>query len=350
MSNIAQTVIDSLEETDLSLGAYVLNILFVEAEDETQAAVFVLADGRIAIKKKGEEVVYQKIFEDPMNMVAAINDTKDNVLLGSDQGQVIEITFDENAEPQLEVIFNEPGAWIDAIGLSPTGDAMAWAQGRNIYYRDKKGKISKTETTSRMSGLAIASKGTRVAFTHSKGVSQWYPQTESKPEVMMENNLYFSVTYSPDSNYLIATTQGPGLQILRLKDKRAGYMKGYINRVRSLSFHEEAGNVATSGAEACILWSLKGKGPFEKQADVIAEHSVYSTCVKYRQNGESIAIGYQDGRVYIKDMHSKKDVECVPGKGSNAVDQAVSAIAWDFFGNYIAYGTESGEAKIVFVE
>jgi hypothetical protein len=129
----------------------------------------------------------------------------------------------------------------------------------------------------------------------------------------------------------------------RLDDGKDMRMSGYPAKTRSLAWSARGRFLATSGANAAILWPFHFKdGPMGKQPTQLAAREVLVTRVACHPREELIAIGYQDGMVMLATIaDAKETLVRRPGGGP------VSALAFDGQGSHVAFGTEDGAGGVV---
>ena len=199
------------------------------------------------------------------------------------------------------------------------------------------------EAPSTVGGLAFAPKGLRVGIAHYNGVTLWFPNAESAPEVLGWKGSHLGVTFSPDGRFLVSSMQEPMLHGWRLSDGKSMRMAGYGARVRSLAWTASGKWLATSGSTQLILWPFAGKeGPMGKEPRILAPSESQVEVVACHPRQEVVAVGYANGLVLL--VRVEDGAEVLAKKPGNA---PVTALAWDASGDTLAFGTEDGEAGIV---
>jgi WD40 repeat protein len=144
--------------------------------------------------------------------------------------------------------------WIDNTALHPDG-AVAWSAGKTAFVRSGKGEEKSFDAPSTVGGLAFAPKGLRLAVAHYNGVTLWFPNMAAKPEYLEWAGSHLGVVFSPDNKFLVTMMHEPALHGWRLADNRHMRMSGYPGRVRSMSWSAGGKALATSGADAVIMWA-----------------------------------------------------------------------------------------------
>ena len=120
-------------------------------------------------------------------------------------------------------------------------------------------------------------------------------------------------------------------------------MSGYPTKPRAMSWSAKGRFLATSGANAAILWPFHFKdGPMGKAPLQLGAREVLVTRVACHPKEELVAVGYQDGMVLAVRFADAEEALLRHPSGS-----PVSAMSWDAAGRRIAIGTEAGDGAIV---
>src|SRR5215813_4055216 len=298
-------------------------------------AVFVLGEEELLFVTEAEHRV-------PVHAGAILASASDGtrVITGGDDGMVGETSPDGE---QRIVATDDKKRWIDNVAVGPD-DAFAWSAGKTAHVRTKKGELRTFEAASTVAGLCFAPKGFRLAIAHYNGATLWFPNAAgAQPERLEWKGSHLGVTISPDGKFLVTCMQEPMLHGWRLADSKHMRMSGYSARVRSLSWTADGEFLATSGAEQLILWPFDGSdGPMGRQPTILARAEPRVMVVSCHPRQPVVAVGYADGAVKLVRINDDALVLVRQGDG-----QAVSALSWDYAGQMLAYGTESGEAGIL---
>ncbi len=262
-----------------------------------------------------------------------------SLITGGGDGRVCKVCGDGRVEELAE----QPRKWIDIIATGPQ-DSVAYASGRTAWVRLKSGEIKELQLPRAFSGLAFAPKGMRLAASRYDGVTLFWVNAAGDPLELSWKGAHSLVTYSPEGKYLVTTMQENALHGWRLADRQDMRMTGYPGKVKSVSWSAKGRYLATSGAQAAILWPFMGKsGPMGQaplELGVRGDSMVTTVCC--HPSEEMVAIGYQDGMVMAVRFHDNAEVLLRrPGAGP------VSALAWDRKGTRLAFGTEEGAAGVI---
>jgi len=248
-----------------------------------------------------------------------------------------------DAEGAVETLAEIKNKWIDHVALGPDG-ALAWSSGKIAFVKTKKGERS-LEVASTVGGLAFAPKGFRLAVAHYNGVSLWFPNSDAKPDVLNWKGSHLCARFSPDGKFLITTMQETALHGWRLDDRKDMRMSGYPARIRSFNFTHDGKWMATSGAEAVVMWPFTAKdGPMGKEPKMFASAREGSrvSCVACHPDKEAVAVGYTDGMVLMVRIEDAAEVLIRGPEGGE-----VTALGWHASGMSLGYGTDEGKAGVL---
>ena len=322
-SSLAQHIVP------LDAGAYVVAAAFLDG-----APALALADGVVLI---GDPKEQKRVVAHPdAAIMTAVSDGK-TLLTGGDDGRVVAV----KADGGLDEIADEKGKWIDALALR--GRATAWSAGKQVRARDESGAVKSWSAPSTVRGLSFQPKGFRLAATHYNGATLWFPKVEGAPQTLEWKGAHLDATFSPDGRFLVTSMQENALHGWRLVDSRNMRMTGYPKKTRSLSWSHDGHWLATSGADACVVWPFRDKdGPMGKAPRETGVRPVKVSQVAFHPRALVIAVGYEDGFIMLCRLGDAAEI-LVRRSG----DGAVSALAWDTIGHRLLFGLDSGAAGLV---
>ena len=310
-------------------GAEVVAAAFL---DETPALA--LADGGVLVGESGEQT-RAEAHPGAATLVAAVDGQ--TLLTGGDDGRVVAI----GADGAMRAIADEKGRWIDALAIR--GGAFAWSAGKQVSARHETGQVRRWTPPSSVRGLAFQPKGFRLAATHYNGVSLWFPKVEGLPQTLEWKGAHLDATFSPDGRFLVTSMQENALHGWRLADSRNMRMTGYPGKTRSLSWSHDGAWLATSGADAAVVWPFKDKdGPMGKAPRECGVRDARVTRVAFHPRALVVAIGYADGLVLLTRLADGAEILVRRPGGA-----PVSALAWSRNGARLLIGLESGEAGLL---
>jgi WD40 repeat protein len=222
---------------------------------------------------------------------------------------------------------------------------LACAVGKNVHLFDQTGaKLKELPHPSTVTGLAFDARGKRVCASHYKGASLWFVNAkEDSPRKLEWKGSHTGIAIHPDGDAVVTAMQENALHGWRLSDNQHMRMSGYPAKTASMSFTRNGKWLATSGADAMVLWPFFGGGPMGKAPiELAGGDGVVCTRVAAHPRDEMVAGGFADGLVVLADVNSSRVLPIAPpGRGP------VSALAWSPDGSQLAVGTENGFAAII---
>ncbi|WP_239590754.1 WD40 repeat domain-containing protein [Vitreimonas flagellata] len=317
----------------LALGAGATSIHWIGDE-----ALFALSDGQVlAAPREGEARRIQA--HDGVILSAALHPDGKRIVTGGDDGRVKAIA------PNGDVrTLTEGRKWVDHLVTSAATNLIVAGVGKEaiVFQADKETHRFAYPTS--VGGLALDAKGRRLAASHYNGATLRYVLTAGdKGTAMNWQGSHLAITISPDAQYVITGMQENSLHGWRMPEKTDLRMDGYPSKTRSFSWDKRGRWLATSGANAAIVWPFVGKlGPQGKPPLQPGEREALVTAVSFHPTEEVLAIGYSDGAAIVVRFADSMGMELdEPGEG------AVTALAWSADGNRIAIGDEAGRGAII---
>lgn len=313
----------------LAAGAHVTAAAFLG-----DVPALALGDGAVLLGEEGRRV---EVHPDGSVLVAVQDGTR--LLTGGDDGRVAAV----DAAGAVEVLGDEKGRWIDAIAANGAG-AVAWSAGKKVTARDDKGRLRSVEAPSSVRGIAFAPKGYRLGLAHYNGASLWFPNTDAPLEPLVWKGSHLNAIFSPDGRFFITSMQENTLHGWRLTDKKDMRMSGYPTKTRSLAWSSDGAWLATSGADAAIIWPFETKdGPMGRPPRECGVRPAKVTRVAFHPKAMVLAVGYEDGCILLVRLTDASEIY-VRGPSE---DDAVSALAWDRAGRRLIFGTAAGAAGML---
>jgi WD40 repeat protein len=261
------------------------------------------------------------------------------LVMGGDDGKLVAL----DASGEVTLLATDPKRrWIDNVALHPDG-GVAWSAGKTAFIQSGKAAEKSLDVPSTVGGVAFAPKGLRLAVAHYNGVSLWFPNMAAKPEVLEWAGSHLAVTFSPDNKFLVTAMHEPALHGWRLADAKHMRMTGYPGRVRSMSWSAGGKALATSGADAVIMWPFASRdGPMGKEPAMLAPLQARVAMVACHPKQDILAAGYSDGTVLMVRLNDGAEI-LVRRNGT----VAVSALAWNSRGTVLAFADENGDAGLL---
>ena len=319
------------------LGAFVVAAAF----DRSGVAAFALGDGTLRLLRDGD---WHSVAAHAGGVLALAADVRaDGFVSGGDDGRLVRTGGDGS----VAGIAGFGRKWVEHVASFADAKAplLACAVGKHLHLFDGAGTALKTLAhPSSVSGLVFDARGRRVAASHYNGASLWFVASKSdNPRVLEWKGSHTAIALSPDGDCVVTAMQENALHGWRLSDGQHMRMSGYPGLTRTLSFSRGGKWLATSGAEAIVLWPFTGGGPMGKAPTELAgADGVLCTCVACHPQHDAVAAGFSDGMVVLVDIASGRILPvAAPGRGP------VSALAWRADGTRLAFGSETGFAAVV---
>ena len=130
----------------------------------------------------------------------------------------------------------------------------------------------------------------------------------------------------------------------RLSDGQHMRMSGYPAKTRSHVFTRNGKWLATSGADAMVLWPFFGGGPMGKAPiELAGGDGVLCTAVACHPQQETVAAGFADGLVVVADIAIEPHPAGLRLRGTGRSRRWPGART----ARMLAFGTEQGFAAMV---
>jgi WD40 repeat protein len=331
--NTEQAAIASVTDRvrPVEIGAPVTSAYFLK-----ERAAFVCGEEKVALVSQQSEITNVEVHGG--GILCAVSDGE-RIVTGGDDGKVVAL----DAKGEVAVLASDPKRrWIDNVAVHNDG-TIAWSAGKTAYVKSPKGEEKSLEVPSTVGGLAFAPKGLRLAIAHYNGATLWFPNMAATAEFLPWAGSHLAVMFSPDNKFLVTAMHEPALHGWRLADNRHMRMTGYPGRVKSMSWSADGKFLATSGADAVIMWPFASKdGPMGKEPAMLAPMQARVAAVACHPKQGVLAVGYSDGTILMVRLEDGAEILV----RRNATP-AVSALAWNAKGTLLAFADEEGNAGLL---
>jgi WD40 repeat protein len=326
--------------TSQDLGAFVVAAQF---DCTGSIAGFALGDGTLRLVDPTEPTAWRSIaVHDGAALALAPDSLPGGFLSGGDDGKFCRVGGDGS----VAELGGFGMKWVEHTA-SHAGDkpVLACSVGKLIHVFDGAGtKLKTLEHPSSVTGIAFDAKGKRIAASHYNGATLWFVAAKTdSPRRLEWKGSHVGVALHPAGDAVVTAMQENALHGWRLSDGQHMRMSGYPAKTQSLSWTKGGKWLASSGADAIVLWPFFGGGPMGKAPmELAGGDGVLCTQVAAHPANDMVAGGFADGLVVLADMSSSRILPVVPpGNGP------ITALAWDRTGTVLAVGTETGFAAVI---
>ncbi len=308
-------------------------------------ACFALGDGSLRLVAVGEPGNWRNIaVHDGAALAAAPDAASTGFLSGGDDGTFRRVGNDG----AVTEIAGFGMKWVEHVASHPGEKGkglIACAVGKFVHLFDQAGqKLKEFVHPSSVTGLAFDARGKRVAASHYNGATLWFVAAKTdSPRRLEWKGSHTALAIHPDGDAVVTAMQENALHGWRLSDGQHMRMSGYPAKTQALSFTHNGKWLASSGADAMVLWPFFGGGPMGKAPiELAGGDGITCTRVACHPRQEIVAGGFADGLVVLADINSSRIVPVAPPEHG-----PVSALAWSPDGTRVAFGTETGFASVV---
>jgi len=242
---------------------------------------------------------------------------------------------------ETEPLVGFPKRWVENLVRHPETGRLAVSVGRAVHVLTSDGARLGVfdDHPSTPAGLCFSPDGNRIAVARYNGVSVWtLGDTPQPPTDLAWRGSHTGVTWSPDGEYIVTSTQEREMHCWSLADGGDMRMSGYPGKIRSMSWTADSAFLSASGADTVTSWSFTDGGPQGKpplELGYVFNGTV--TNVAAHPLRRTVAGGYNDGTVLIGDIVKGDALIAKPAGGG-----AVTCQAWAPDGRCLVAGTEDG--------
>ncbi len=325
------------------LGAFVVAARFDRA---ARIAAFALGDGTLRLVDLAEPETWREVaVHDGAALALAPDTAPGGFVSGGDDGRFRRV----GADGALADLAGFGMKWVEQAA-SFSGERgkglIACAVGKTVHlFNDAGEKLKEWAHPSSVTGLAFDAKGKRVGASHYNGATLWFVAAKTdSPRRLEWKGSHIGIAIHPEGEAVVTAMQENALHGWGLPEGKHMRMSGYPGKTQSMSFSRTGKWLATSGADAMVLWPFFGGGPMGKAPmEVAGGDGVICTQVAFHPFDDAgVAGGFADGLVVMADTGSSRILPIAPPVGG-----PVSALAWSPNGQHLAIGTETGFAAIV---
>jgi hypothetical protein len=321
-------------------------VVAVRFSRDGASAAFALGDGTVRIVRLADTSNWHAVPAHDGAVLALATDTGPaGFVSGGDDGAFRRIAADGGVTD----IARFGMKWVEQVAsfADPKGKGglLACAIGKVVHLFDATGqKLKEFVYPSAVTGLAFDAKGKRIGASHYNGATLRFVAAKTDtPRVLEWKGSHVGLAIHPDGDAVVTAMQENALHGWRLSDGQHMRMSGYPSKSAALSFSRNGRWLASSGADAMVLWPFFGGGPMGKAPlELAGGDGILCTQVACHPQQEMVAGGFGDGLVVLADVGSSRVLPMAPPEHG-----PVSALAWSPDGSRLAFGTEQGFAAIL---
>jgi len=302
-----------------------------------ESAALAMADGSILLLGGDGQ---RQIAPHPEGAILVATADGERLITGGDDGRIVAT----RADGSMETLAERKGKWIDAVAAKPDG-SFAFSVGREVTANDGRGNEKSLSVPTTARGLAFSPKGYRLAISHYNGATLWFPNIAAAPELLDWKGSHLDVCWSSDARFVVTSMQENSLHGWRLlPDKNHMRMTGYPAKTRSFSWSGDGKWLATSGADAAIVWPFDSKeGPTGKAPRECGIRPARVSRVAFHPKALVLAVGYEDGCILLVRFNDASELLV----RAATKDSPVTALSWDKHGKKLIFGCADGAAGLL---
>ncbi len=328
--------------TSQELGAFVVAARFSR---DNRHVGFALGDGTVRmapIPPNADWITAET--HDGAVLDFATDPSADGFISGGDDGKLNRIA----ADGTVSSVGNFGMKWVEHVAtcaLDKGRGLIAASAGKIVRLFDQSGELLKELThPSTVTGVVFDGKGKRIGASHYNGASLWFVAAKTDtPRKLEWKGSHTGIIIHPEGDAVVTAMQENALHGWKLPDGAHMRMSGYPAKTASLSFSRNGKWMASSGADAMVLWPFFGGGPMGKAPlELAGGDGVICTQVACNPKDDIVAGGFTDGLVVVADITSSRILPVVPPDHG-----PISALAWSVDGTQLAVGTETGFAALI---
>ncbi len=320
------------------LGAFVVGTCF---SNDGRTLAFALGDGTVRLVAMSDLDTWNTVEVHDGGILALAADARpDGFVTGGDDGKLRRIAPDGTVSDIAQFGMK----WVEQVATHTAG-VVAAGVGKVVHLFDAAGKkLKELVHPSSVTGLGFDMRGKRIGASHYNGATLWFIAAKvDSPRKLEWKGSHTGIAIHPKDEAVVTAMQENALHGWALPDLKHMRMSGYPAKTQSLSFSRGGKWLASSGADAMVLWPFHGGGPMGKAPTELAGgDGIICSQVACHPINDIVAGGFADGLVVVADIASSRIVPVVPpGHGP------IAALVWSTDGTRLAIGTETGYAAIV---
>jgi len=314
--------------------------------NDGRTLAFALGDGTVRLASMGNpEAEWTSVEAHDGGILSIAADAQPSgFVTGGDDGALNRV----GADGSVTAIGKFGMRWVEQVATHAAEKGkgvIAAAVGKVVHVFDQAGqKLKELVHPSSVTGLAFDAKGKRIGASHYNGATLWFIAAKvDSPRKLEWKGSHTGIALHPKDEAVVTAMQENALHGWSLPELKHMRMSGYPAKTQALSFSKGGKWLASSGADAMVLWPFHGGGPMGKAPTELAGgDGIICNQVACHPLNDIVAGGFADGLVVVADIASSRILPIVPPDHG-----PVSTLAWSPDGTRLAVGTETGYAAIV---
>lgn len=149
----------------------------------------------------------------------------------------------------------------------------------------------------------------------------------------------FKLTFSPNKRYAVCASNDMSIHIWDLKRNKDLSMRGFVSKIRDMSFRFDGLYMANSSGPEIIIWDYMDPGPAGKKPTILGPLEKDIQFVQYQHQGKTLASFGDDGVVVFwrPDLFDDKPLAI-----AGIRDQAITAALWTRDDQFVVTGLQTG--------
>ena len=216
--------------------------------------------------------------------------------------------------------------WVENIEWSQSGRWLAASVSRKlrVYGADGAEAWQSEDHPSTVSAIAW-SKADELASACYGRVTFFDGATGERRQQLEWKGSLVSMVLSADGDIVACGSQDNTVHFWRRSTEQDSMMSGYPAKPSALAFDESGILLATSAAQAVLVWSFQGDGPEGTQPGVLELHDQPVKTLAFARHGMRLASGGRDGAVVVWSLRRDGQGKLI---GATRVAGVVDGVYW----------------------
>lgn len=267
-------------------------------------------------------------------------------LAATGQNGEVKIWRLQSQQPELVIVRQNDGTWIDRMVWSPNANLLAFSLGRIVQIWNA--EIGELEAmlnfnTSSVLDINWHPNGESLAVAGYQEVKIWMAENwNDEPCVLPVDSASLMITWSPDGKYIASANMDRSITVLEWENPNPWMMRGFPGKIRYLTWSDTATKsgaplLAAASAEGVVVWEKKSD---DWEAQVLTVHQDTVRSLQFQPHTHLLASAAEDGWICLSNK-GKRISQVLDGAAN-----AFSCLSWHPQGHLLAAGGINGELTI----